>query len=163
MTIDIISYTSEQFAKLSAEQILEVKQAQLRKNKLLLKRDEEMQAEKHRLIENGTFLSSIWTLYCQKLTAQYEQEITQIRDALLFYLQYSAKPSAGTEQSSPYPVDYSLSMSQRVTVVKEYYENAYNKNWTAILEAYKKDEVALSYLGEYYGSLYDYFTMGSVS
>ncbi|MBQ8322564.1 MAG: hypothetical protein IJX91_01210 [Clostridia bacterium] len=158
MTIDIISYTAEQFAALTAEQLLEVKTAQLQKNRLLLKLEEEKEKEKQRLLDNGTFLSPIWALYCEKLTAEYEQEITQVREALLFYLQYSSKVDEG--DGFPYLVDYSLSLDERVTIVKEYYETTYNKDWAAILEAYKLDRVAVAYLGEYYGALYDHFNAG---
>ena len=163
MTIDIISYTSEQFAALTPEQLLEVKSAQLKKNKLLLKRDGEMEAEKHRLLDSGIFLSPVWELYCEKLTAEYDAEITQIREALLFYLQYGSRADAETEAGAPYRVDYSLSMAERVTIVKNYYETTYNKNWAEILEVYKQDEIAVVYLGEHYGSLYDHFNMGVVA
>ena len=57
MVIDIISYTDAQFAALSEEQILEVKSAQLKKNKLDLNLEENLLKAKQRLIENGTFLS----------------------------------------------------------------------------------------------------------
>ncbi len=163
MTIDIISYTSEQFAALTPEQLLEVKSAQLKKNKLLLRRDEEMEAEKHRLLDGGIFLSPIWELYCEKMTAEYDEEITQIREALLFYLQYGSRVEAEVEECAPYLVDYSLSMAERVTIVKEYYENTYNKNWAEILEIYKKDEIAVVYLGEHYGALHDHFNMGIIA
>ena len=163
MTIDIISYTNEQFAALTPEQLLEVKSAQVKKNKLLLKRDEALEAEKHRLIDNGIFLSPVWALYCEKLTEQYDAEIAQLRDALLFYLQYGSRADAEAEEGAPYLVDYSLPMAERLTIVKEYYETTYNKDWETILEVYKKDEVAVVYLGEYYGSLYDHFNMGVVS
>ena len=66
MVIDIISYTDTQYAALSEEQILEVQQAQLKKNRLLIKLEEDKRKEKYRLIENGVFLSKIWDLYCEK-------------------------------------------------------------------------------------------------
>ena len=163
MTIDIISYTSEQFAALTPEQLLEVKSAQLKKNKLLRKRDNEMEQEKHRLLDKGTFLSPVWGLYCEKLTAQYDEEITQIRDALLFYLQYGSRADAETEEGAPYLVDYSLPIPDRVTIVKEYYETTYNKNWELILEKFDEDKVAVVYLGEYYARLRDHFIMGIVA
>ena len=46
MTIDIINYTSEQFAALSTEQILEVKRVQLSKNRLTRKLEEKKKSEK---------------------------------------------------------------------------------------------------------------------
>ena len=62
MVIDIISYTDAQFAALSEEQILEVKSAQLKKNKLDLNLEENLLKAKQRLIENGTFLSDLFSL-----------------------------------------------------------------------------------------------------
>ena len=91
MEIDIISYTAEQFAELSDEQILEVQQAQLKKNKLKQRLEKDKQDEKNRLIENGTYFSQLWNLYCARLQDEYEQEVNAIRDALLFYLQYSSR------------------------------------------------------------------------
>ena len=42
MTIDIISYTDEQFAAMTEEQILEVESVQLKKNRLTKKLGEEI-------------------------------------------------------------------------------------------------------------------------
>ena len=85
MNIDIISYTDEQFAALSVEQLEQVREAQLKKNKLTAKLDKEKQEEKFRLVKNGIFLSSIWDVYCQKLETEYEAEVETIREALLFW------------------------------------------------------------------------------
>ena len=60
MHIDIISYTDVQFAALTEEQLLEVKNAQLKKNRLEDKLNEDLQKERQRLIENGIFLSTIF-------------------------------------------------------------------------------------------------------
>ena len=48
MTIDIISYTDEQFAAMTEEQILEVESVQLKKNRLTKKLGEEKRTEKFR-------------------------------------------------------------------------------------------------------------------
>ena len=155
MTIDIISYTDAQFAALSAEQILEVKSAQLKKNRLDLKLEEEMKKERHRLLENGTFLSSIWDLYCAKLQAEHDAEVETIRDSLLFYLRFTAKPEEPAN-NAPYPLDYSLTNAERYAVVRDYYEAMYTDP-NELFRVFKNDKVALSYLGELYKTLYDYF------
>ena len=153
MEIDIISYTAEQFAELSDEQILEVQQAQLKKNKLKQRLEKDKQDEKNRLIENGTYFSQLWNLYCARLQHEYEQEVNAIRDALLFYLQYSSRVN---NDGTLYDANYALSMYDRLLVVKSYYENHY-EDANARFEAFKKDKVAIVYLGEFYSSLYDYF------
>lgn len=152
MEIDIISYTAEQFAELGDEQILEVQQAQLKKNRLKQRLEKDKQDEKNRLIENGTYFSQLWDLYCARLQDEYEQEVSAIRDALLFYLQYSSRVNTDTL----YDANYALAMYDRLLVVKSYYERHY-EDPNARFEAFKKDKVAVVYLGEFYSSLYDYF------
>ena len=152
MTIDIISYTDVQYAALTKEQILEVEAAQLKKNRLFIKLEEEKRKEKYRLIENGIFLSKIWELYCEKLQKEYDQEVENIRDSLLFYLRFVG----GGASSAPYTVDYSLKMEDRFQVVRSYYETTYPDAYERY-QAFKKDEVAVVYLGELYAPLHDYF------
>ena len=156
MKIDIISYTDAQYATLTHEQLLQVKSAQLKKNRLLLKLEEDMQAEKNRLLKNGVFLSRIWELYCKKLTEEYNVEVENIRDSLLFYLRFSVKPDDAQTNSVPYVVDYSLTMEERFHIVKNYYEATYEDGGERFA-TFKKDAVAVSYLGELYAPLYDYF------
>lgn len=154
MEIDIISYTSEQYEKLSEAQLLEVQSAQMKKNRLLRKLNQDKQDEKNRLIENNTFLSELWELYCARLQEEYEQEVGAIRDGLLFYLQYSVRSEEAS--SSPYSVNYALAMEERLAIVRSYYEVNY-KDKVERFEAFKADKVAVGYLGEYYSPLYDYF------
>jgi hypothetical protein len=155
MVIDIISYTREQFALLTAEQLLEIQEAQMKKNALDRKLEADMLEEKHRLINRGMFLSGIWEKYCEKLRAVHAQEIELLREALLFYLQFAAKPDEGDVETAPYTVDYSLEMADRYFIVRDYYLSAYTEA-SARMEAFKKDQVARQYLGELYATLYDY-------
>ena len=156
MIIDIINYTDEQYAKLSEEQILEVQSAQLKKNKLLTKMQAELDKEKHRLVKNGVYFSKIFSLYQEKLQQQYDLEVEQLRESLLFYLRFSAKPSDSETEAAPYEVDYSLSIADRYALVKEHYLTAYDDP-QARLDAFKMDTVALQYLGEMYSFVYDEF------
>ena len=153
MEIDIISYTPTQFSALTSEQLLQVQEAQLKKNALLRDLATRLQREKERLIENGMLHSGIWPLLEQKLRTECDEEVAWIRDTLLFYLQYS-----GAEDfiNAPYPVDMSLSDKERVELVKAYYYETYSDPLER-LTAYEKDEVAMRYLGEIYSLLYDYF------
>ena len=105
------------------------------------------------MIENGTYLSSMWPLIHEKLQKEYEQEVEIIRDALLFYLRFTLKPDTS---DAPYLVDYSLSEEERMYIVKDYYMEKYSDDKERF-EAFKADEIAVQYLGELYAPMYDYF------
>lgn len=154
MTIDIITLTEEQYEKLSEEQIVTVQEAQLKKNRLSWSLEKKKLDEKHRLIGQGIFLSGIWEAYCASLQSEYEQEVESIRTGLAFYLQYTMRPTGS--ETPPYTVDYSLSIPERVQIVKEYYESTYEDPVTLFL-TFKRDEIAPSYLSTGYKPLYDYF------
>ena len=156
MVIDIISYTNEQFAALSEEQILEVKKAQLQKNKLLQRLEENKRKEKFRLIEAGIYRSKIYESLCQAYQAQYEQDVENLRDSLIFYLRFAAKVESSSD--APYTVDYALSYDERYEIVKAYYDKTYA---TAVerYNAFLKDEYAPAYLGEQYAVLFDYYAV----
>ena len=156
MKIDIISYTDAQFAALTEEQLLEVKSAQLKKNRLKAALTENLQKEKYRLMNNGILISTIWDIVQWQLNKAYEDEVEALRDALLFYLRFSGKPNEEDIQSAPYEVDYSLSDTERFQVVKTYYESAYTDS-AERFDAFKADTVAAQYLGELYAPLYDFF------
>lgn len=156
MTIDIITYTDAQLAVLSEEQILQIKSAQLKKNRLAAALSEDLKKAKHRLVKNGTFLSDAWKQKKQALETSYQQEVENIREGLLFYLRFAAKPEDTGTSSAPYTVDYSLTDAERLDVVRTYYMNTYT-NASERVNAFKKDQVARVYLGELYAPLYDYF------
>ena len=151
MVIDIINYTDEQLAALNEEQILEVKAAQKKKNTLAKKLAKAKQAFRIKLVENGTFLSETWRLGCEELDSEYEADVTAIREELLFYLRFVNKVN-----STKYPVDYSLPMETRFYNVRDYYETTY-PDLEQRYAAFKEDDVAKVYLGEYYAVLHDYF------
>lgn len=154
MVIDIISYTDAQFASLNEEQILQIKTAQLKKNKLDANLEKTLIKEKQRLVENGTILSDLYRLETEKLYAQHDLEVEQIRESLLFYLQFSGKlESAG----GLYDLDYSLTPRERFDAVKKAYEEAY-ADGKQRFDAFAADKYAPSYLGETYAPLYEIFT-----
>ncbi|MBO5240988.1 MAG: hypothetical protein J6B56_06190 [Clostridia bacterium] len=153
MKIDIISYSDTQYSALTEEQIQEVKAAQLKKNRLEIALAEAKRKEKHRLISRGIFLSGIWEAYCQKLQAEHDQEIENLRDSLLFYLRFSTKSDA---YGTGYTVDYDLSVDERLAIVRQYYQTTY-ADANERFEAFKADKIAVVYLEELYAPLYDYF------
>ena len=158
MTIDIIAFTDKQLSCLSTEQVLEVKDAQRRKNDLTLECEERLQQEKHRLVRNGIFHSGRYALLEEKIRAEYQSKINLIRDGLLFYLRYTMRIEINFDDDfePPYEVDYALSYEERLSVVKSYYEETYT-NAQERFDEFRKDTVAPQYLGELYMPLYDYF------
>lgn len=158
MTIDIIAFTDLQFACLTTEQLLEIKEAQRRKNDLTLKCEEELLQEKNKLVRNGIFQSARYALLEEKIRAKYQTKIDLVRDGLLFYLRYTVRFDIGGDSDfvAPYEVDYSLNYEERLMIVKPYYEETYTDAQERFDE-FCKDTVAPQYLGELYKPLYDYF------
>lgn len=153
LTIDIISYTSEQFAALSNDQVYEVQKAQRSKNALTQKLEKSKRAEKYRLVKNGTFRSDIYANVCAELDMAYQSQVESLRSGLLFFLQYGNQVESS---GNPYPIDYSLPMEERAAAVREYYTSAFTDP-ALRLDAYANDTTAKRYLGELYAYLYDYF------
>ena len=153
MTIDIISYTDAQMAALSNEQIMEVRQAQIKKEQMYNALQEALRAADAECINKGTFDSTLRNAKREKLEADYETALEHLRDGLLFFLRYSYRPGS---PDVGYEVDYSLSDAERVEVVKTYYDAHYTDALER-LAAFEKDTVARQYLGEYYAPMYYYF------
>ena len=160
MTIDIISYTEEQFAALSTEKIQEIRSAQLKKNKLTAALEARLKAEKQKLIDKGAYPSDVWGKMEENLRAAYANDVQILRDGLLFFLHYVAEEEKGkdpeAESTIPYTVDYSLSEEERMIIVKEYYESTYSDP-VERYKAFKADAFVKVYIGELYLPLHDYF------
>ena len=158
MVIDIIDYTETQLSYLSVEQLEEVRSAQLKKNTFLKRQQELCTQEKFRLLKNGTFMSALYAQYCTKIENEYAQKVEEVRQALLFYLQYTSRPDGTGDQFAPYVVNYALPMEQRLDIVRGYYETQYTDEQSIErFEVFKQDKVAIVYLGEYYGSVYSIY------
>jgi hypothetical protein len=155
-TIDIITFTESQFAALTRGQLQTVKTAQQKKDRLYKELREKLRREKHKLVKNGVFLSGIYEVLKERLTAECEREVELVRQCLLFYLRYSMKPSASTVTSVEYTVDYALSDEARLNIVRDYYDTQY-QDPVERFEAFKLDGVAPQYLGELYAPLYTYY------
>ncbi len=152
MEIDIIRYTDEQYETLTETQLQEVYKAQEKKDRLTWKMENAKEAEKERLVKNGTFVSGIWAATCTRLEEEYEREVEIVRSALLFYLRFSMREGG----SAPYTVDYTLSEVDRALIVRAYYDKTYEDAYERFV-AFKADTVAIKYLGEAYAPTWDYF------
>lgn len=151
MTIDIISLTSGQFTVLTTEQIEKIRKAQQKKNDLTEKYTEKKRKAKYDMAKAGNYRSAAYTKVCDELTAQCNAEIDEVREGLLFELQYTMRAGSDAEYA-----DYALTPLERVNAVKAYYNTKYS-DATERFEAFKADESAQAYLGEYYAGMYDYF------
>ena len=158
MTIDIIHYTEEQFAALSAEKIEEIRSAQLKKNKLTAALEENLKRERQNLIDRGAYPSDVWGKIEAKLQEEYDNDVQILREGLLFFLHYVAEDAdkGGSVNGVPYRVDYSLSEEERMFIVKEYYESTYSDPVERYM-AFKEDTFVKVYIGELYLPLHDYF------
>lgn len=153
MEIDIISFTDEQYARLTDEQLLEVKNVQLKKNQLLRALEQAKTDEKYRLNKQGILHGSVYEKVCEQLQAKYDEEVENLRDGLLFYLRFTVRDDG---VDAPYTVDYSLDYAERIEIVRNYYESTYTDP-VQRLNVFREDEVALSYLGEYYAPVYEIY------
>ncbi len=169
MVIDIVAYTDEQFASMQSAKLQKICNAQLKKNALLRKLQEDILAAKQRLTDNGVFASTLLEAKEAELTEACQAKIQEVREALLFSLRYAGSTggedsggsgdSSGTGDTSneaPYPVDYALSEEDRMIAVRSYYETAYSDP-TERFNAFAADTFARNYLGEMYAPLYHYF------
>lgn len=159
MTIDIINLTAKQYASLNADQLDKVRSAQLKKENYKAALAEEKRKKKYNLVRAGAVRSCVYEKLCAELTAEYDNKVEAVRQGLLFYLNYAAKPETSGGTSAEY-ADYSLSAADRVQAVKNYYHTKYPDS-SARFEAFKNDKTAPSYLGEYYSAVYDYFSQGN--
>jgi hypothetical protein len=161
MIIDIISYTEEQYAALTAAQLLEIREAQTKKNRLERIMRDKVQQEKNDMIRNGIFNSQLFDYVQQKLEEDCEKDVNLIREGLLFYLRYSMRPEGTVDGSdAPYIVNFALSEQERLLIVKNYYETTYTDK-KELFSEFLKDKIAPLYVGEYYASLYEHFMAGA--
>lgn len=168
MVIDIVEYTAEQFASMQPAKLQKICNAQLKKNALLRKLQEDILTAKQRLTDNGVFASTLLSAKEAELTEACQAKIQEVREALLFSLRYAGGTSGGgadsgdssgsgdTSNEVPYPVDYALSEEDRMIAVRSYYETAYSDP-TERFNAFAADTFARNYLGEMYAPLYHYF------
>ena len=155
MVIDIIDYNDAQYMQLGEVRLQRVREAQLEKNELLNQLARDKRREKYKLLKNGVYRSGIYESVCAELERQCQEQINVIRDSLLFYLRFAIREDLAGKDA-PYPLDYSLSDTERAEVVINYYESTYSAPKERY-EAFKADQFASGYLGEMYYSVFNYF------
>ena len=81
MKIDIVTYTDEQYAAMTQEQLKEVRDAQTEKDELRVKLDEELEREKNKLVKKGIYNSNLYQLMKDKLEKEFEDRVAFSRFA----------------------------------------------------------------------------------
>ena len=120
-----------------------------------------------RLLERGTYRSSILSDALHELRADYDAQVLRIQkeldeslEALYAEAQEPEEPGGeepggeepgGEEPDAPYEVDGSLPMRDRYIAVKNYYLSI--PDAAEALELLRDDDVAKEYLGTYYNYL----------
>ena len=154
MVIDIIDYKEEQYAELTDSQILEIRDAQRKKNERIGKMYDEMRALRQKAVNNGMRYSRAFELEYVQLQEDCDADIWRIKEDLMFYLLYASRLE--DVQGSEYPLDYSLPVEERCNAVKGYYLDMYSDAQERF-QAFQKDKIARTYLCDTYASLLDYF------
>lgn len=157
MTIDIVDLTDPEYSDLNAVQMAMVRTAQVKKNEILAKADEEKAEISQRLVANNFARSYVQVMANARITTAANAQIQALKEDLDYQLAYEALESEGNENGPyryPENPNYNLMPSQRFLVVREYYMNV-TDDPDARLQAYTVDTLARSYLGEYYITLYD--------
>ncbi len=157
MTIDIVDLTDPEYSDLNAVQMAMVRTAQVKKNEILAKADEEKAEISQRLVANNFARSYVQVMANARITTAANAQIQALKEDLDYQLAYEALESEGNENGPyryPENPNYNLMPSQRFLVVREYYMSV-TDDPDARLQAYTVDTLARSYLGEYYITLYD--------
>ena len=158
MQFDIIPVTGTEVGKLSTAQLRLLRDAQNKKNELLIKAERELKAFSLSVMGAGMAYSSLIESKRRELDEEVWRKCAVIADDLLFDISaigQSSEGGGGSGGDAPqteYRVDYSLSYSERYVIVRDYYLRI--KDVSERMTKYASDEVAKKYLGTYYKTLY---------
>ena len=159
MQFDIIPVTGTEVGKLSTAQLRLLRDAQNKKNELLIKAERELKAFSLSVMGAGMAYSSLIESKRRELDEEVWRKCAVIADDLLFDISaigQSSEGGCGSGGDAPqteYRVDYSLSYSERYVIVRDYYLRI--KDVSERMTKYASDEVAKKYLGTYYKTLYN--------
>ncbi len=159
MQFDIIPVTGTEVGKLSTAQLRLLRDAQNKKNELLIKAERELKAFSLSVMGAGMAYSSLIESKRRELDEEVWRKCAVIADELLFDISaigQSSEGGGGSGGDAPqteYRVDYSLSYSERYVIVRDYYLRI--KDVSERMTKYASDEVAKKYLGTYYKTLYN--------
>lgn len=159
MTFDIIDVTEDEVKQFETVRLKLLRTAQQKKDELYHKLQASLEEQKRLIYSNGMASSTLYAQISAELTAEYNYQVEIIREQLLFNLSLG-EPTNGGEtggsgmDNTGYLVDYELSYTERYIQVRDYYLTIENPNERIAL--LREDEVARTYLGTYYNTLFNY-------
>lgn len=157
MTIDIIDVTDEELKNFTVVQMQLLRTAQKNKNELLYNLEKDIKLFEKLVLTNDMKESTLAEHKRAELESEYQRKLNIIIEQLNYNLSLSEPyPEGGgsvSEDEAPYIVDYTLSYSERYTIVRNYYLSVEDPSERMAL--YTADETARKYLGSYYASLYN--------
>lgn len=166
MTFDIIDLTEEQIKNLTSAQMQLLRTAQVKKNELRVKTDEECAAFFKTVCANGMKHSSLFPHKVVSAEKRFNYETEIIAEQLLYSLNLGAEGATalsnekdvviayvaeGADGGAGYAVDYTLPYTERYNAVRNYYMKISDPAERFAL--YAADERAKKYLGSYYSVL----------
>ncbi len=166
MTFDIIDFSEAELIALSTVQMRLLRTAQKEKDQLTEQLARDKQTFYNILIADGMLNSSLYEAKCDELDEEYDRQVSVLKDDLVYNLSLNVPtaddddPSGGDPGSGSdddpavgYIVDYSLSYLDRYQIVRNYYMSISDP--AERLAVYSADTIAVSYLGQYYNTLYN--------
>lgn len=161
MTFDILDYTDEELKKLTTIQMQLLRTAQKKKNELTRNMQKELEQYRLHIIGNNLYCSNLYADRERELKSELDYQVEILREQLIYSMDLNEPyPDADSDQEKVgYIVDYSLSYSERYTIVRDYYLSI--ENPAERMNLYANDEVAKRYLANYYATLYNVLMMYS--
>lgn len=168
MTFDIIDFTEAELVALSTVQMRLLRTAQKNKNELEEQLSRDKQTFFNILVADGMLNSNLYEAKCEELDGEYERQLAILKDDLVYNMSLNVPTAdddeaggsgsgsgsgSGGDPAVGYIVDYSLSYLDRYQIVRNYYMSISDP--AERLAVYAADTIAVSYLGQYYNTLYN--------
>lgn len=154
MEIDIIDLTEPGYADFSETQIHKIRRAQRKKNAIIEASEEKKRNRFYTMLANNTARSNIRMFEAERIDAETEIEVEELRDTLIEELYSIVILNKKEKYRYPDNPDYKLSLADRFFVVKTYYMDL-TDDPEMRLQIYTMDTLAHAYLEEFYNTLYD--------
>lgn len=140
---------------LSNYQISLVRATQKKINAKMKQMDRKIDRLIEKLYGKGIGASSVYDVEVERLNVDFSEEEEQLKDDLLFQLDYLGTSGEESDEEYSYPdnPDYSLSAADRYRVVKDYYMSMSDPDIRFAL--FQADTLAPDYLGSFYATLYE--------
>ena len=157
MAIDIIDLTDPRYANLTPVMLAMVREAQAKKDAMVLAAAGTKKNLFKRMLRDNVVYSVTREYEEKAIDERLQEKIEALRADLHYSLAYEGFATEGNEYGPyryPENPNWNLAPSQRFLVVRQYYMDVTNDP-NARLQAYSMDDLARSYLGDFYRTLYD--------